>query len=88
MHHILEIFPTFGRRMIAGHLRQLGHRVPTSRIRDSYYRVHGPPVSYSNTATGRQPYQVAGPNSLAHHDGQHGKHLSFPFWASLTISVL
>jgi hypothetical protein len=73
MHLILEIFPTFGRRMIAGNLRGLGHRVPTSRIRDSYYRVHGPPVSYSNTATGRQPYRVAGPNSLAHHDGQHGK---------------
>ncbi|KAJ6622372.1 hypothetical protein B0H10DRAFT_2214508 [Mycena sp. CBHHK59/15] len=35
MHHILEIFPTFGRHMIAGHFRQLGHRVPTSRIRDS-----------------------------------------------------
>lgn len=73
MHHILEIFPTFGRRMIAGHLRQLGHHVPTSRIRESYNRVHGPPVSYSNTATGRQPYRVAGPNSLSHHDGQHGK---------------
>ncbi|KAJ6605746.1 hypothetical protein B0H10DRAFT_2440176 [Mycena sp. CBHHK59/15] len=32
MHHILEIFPTFGRRMISGHLRELGHPVPTSRI--------------------------------------------------------
>ncbi|KAF7335038.1 Integrase catalytic domain-containing protein [Mycena venus] len=72
MHHILEIFPTFGRRMIAGHFRQLGHHVPTARIRDSYNRVHGPPVSYSNNPTGRQPYRVAGPNSLSHHDGQHG----------------
>ncbi|KAJ7441663.1 hypothetical protein B0H11DRAFT_1932849 [Mycena galericulata] len=59
MHHTLGIFPTFGRRMIWGHLHQLGHHVPTSRIRESYYRVHGPPVSYSNTATGRQPYHVA-----------------------------
>lgn len=85
MHHILEIFPTFGRRMIAGHLRQLGHRVPTLRIRESYNRVHGPPVSYSNTATGRQPYRVAGPNSLSHHDGQHGAlppFLPFLSWIS------
>jgi hypothetical protein len=84
MHHILEIFPTFGRRMIAGHLRQLGHHVPTSRIRDSYNRVHGPPVSYTNTATGRQPYRVAGPNSLSHHDGQHGTRFSAhgPFCAN------
>lgn len=74
MHHILEIFPNFGRRMIAGHFRQLGHRLPTSRIRESYNRVHGPPVAYSNTATGRQPYRVAGPNSLSHHDGQHGEY--------------
>jgi hypothetical protein len=68
VHHILEIFPTFGRRMIAGHL-------PTLRIRESYERFHGPPVAYSNTAIGCQPYHVAGPNSLVHHDGQHGLHL-------------
>jgi hypothetical protein len=86
MHHILEIFPTFGRRMIAGHLRQLGLRVPASSIHDSYYRVHGPPVSYSNTATGRQPYRVAGPNSLSHHDGQHGKcSPTFFFFTSLIM---
>lgn len=30
--HILEIFPAFGRRMIAGHLRYMGHQVPRARI--------------------------------------------------------
>ncbi|KAF8172599.1 hypothetical protein K438DRAFT_1981449 [Mycena galopus ATCC 62051] len=45
MHHILEVFPTFGRRMIDGHLRLLGFRIQTSRLRKSYSRVHGPPVS-------------------------------------------
>ncbi|KAJ7017241.1 hypothetical protein C8F04DRAFT_923419, partial [Mycena alexandri] len=35
MRHILEVFPTFGRHMIAGHLRQLGHHVPAARISDS-----------------------------------------------------
>ncbi|KAJ7342571.1 hypothetical protein DFH08DRAFT_811652 [Mycena albidolilacea] len=43
VYHILEIFPTFGRRMITGHLRQLHHHVPTLRIREFYERVHGPP---------------------------------------------
>lgn len=83
MHHILEVFPAFGRRMIQGYLRQMGERVPTERVRQSYSRVHGPPVSYNNTPTGRQVYRVAGPNSLSHHDGQHG--LSDPFHAALFI---
>ncbi|KAJ7355297.1 hypothetical protein DFH08DRAFT_653173, partial [Mycena albidolilacea] len=38
VHHILEIFPTFGRHMITGHLRQLRHHVPTLCIREFYER--------------------------------------------------
>lgn len=79
MHHTLELFPLFGRRMIEGHLRALGYRIQTSRVRESFHRVHGPPVSYSTQPTGRQPYRVAGPNSLAHHDGQHGVFRANPF---------
>ena len=41
---ILETFPNFGRRMIEGHFRHLGHRVPRRRLQDSYARVHGPPL--------------------------------------------
>jgi hypothetical protein len=48
IHAILEIFPAFGRRMIEGHLLQLGHRVPRERLRASYNRVHGAPSSFSN----------------------------------------
>ncbi|KAJ3924143.1 MAG: hypothetical protein NXY57DRAFT_866981, partial [Lentinula lateritia] len=33
LRHILEIFPAFGRRMITGHLRFLGHHIPRARIR-------------------------------------------------------
>jgi hypothetical protein len=65
MHHVLEIFPAFGCRMIIVHLRQMGHQVPASHVCESYNRVHRPPVSYSNTATGRHPYRVVGPNSLS-----------------------
>lgn len=72
MRHILEMFPDFGRRMIQGHLESLGHRVPRERLRDSYERVHGPPSGLHSNPIGRRVYSVAGPNSLWHHDGQHG----------------
>lgn len=32
---ILETFPTFGRRMIDGHMKHLGHHVPCRRIQES-----------------------------------------------------
>ncbi|KAJ7433788.1 hypothetical protein FB451DRAFT_1064009, partial [Mycena latifolia] len=35
----LEIFPQFGRRMIRGHLKAQGHRVPRERITESYLRM-------------------------------------------------
>jgi len=71
--HILEVFPAFGRQMIAGHLRHLGHTVPRSRIRLSYERVTGAPAHLTSRPIERRRYRVAGPNSLWHHDGQHGK---------------
>jgi hypothetical protein len=45
MRHIIQTFPSFGRRMINGHLRYMGHRISRERIRDSYSRVHGPPTA-------------------------------------------
>jgi hypothetical protein len=77
--YILETFPNFGRRMIDGHLRHLGHHVPRSRIETSFSRVHGAPRSaFGARRIERRVYSVPGPNSLAHHDGQHGIfHLGF-----------
>jgi len=75
---IVEIFPNFGRRMIDGHLQHLGHRVPRSRIQASYSHVHGAPASsFGPRRIQRRVYSVPGPNSLAHHDGQHGMLISF-----------
>jgi len=71
---IYEQFPSFGRRMIDGYLMALGERVPRRRILDSYHRVIGPPVStFGNRRIQCRVYSVSGPNSLWHHDGQHGK---------------
>ena len=70
--HILTVFPDFGRTMIAGHLAAHGHRVSDARIRLSYVRVRGAPPSFGRRRIVRKRYQVPGPNSLWHHDGQHG----------------
>ena len=70
---ILEVFPVFGRQMIDGHLKYLGHRVPRRRLEESYIRVHGPPTgAFGPRRIQRRVYNVPGPNSLWHHDGQHG----------------
>lgn len=69
----LEIFPQFGRRMIRGHLKSQGHRVPRERITLSYLRVHGAPAIFGDRQISRKKYRVPGPLSLAHMDGQHGE---------------
>ncbi len=71
---IYEQFPSFGRRMIDGYFMALQERVPRRRIEESYHRVIGPPVStFGNRRIQRRVYSVPGPNSLWHHDGQHGE---------------
>ncbi|KAL7277987.1 hypothetical protein ACG7TL_007940 [Trametes sanguinea] len=69
---ILTSFPNFGRRMIVGHLRSQGHHVPERRVAEAYVRVRGAPAIFGRRIIVRKKYQVAGPNSLVHHDGQHG----------------
>jgi hypothetical protein len=70
---ILDTFPDFGRRMLNGHLRHLGYRIPRSRLQESYLRVHGPPPLCHRRRIERRVYSVPGPNALWHHDGQHGR---------------
>lgn len=74
MTYILAAFPSFGRRMIDGHLKHLGHRIPRARLEASYTRVHGRPAgAFGPRRIERRVYSVPGPNSLWHHDGQHGQ---------------
>ncbi|KAK6995573.1 hypothetical protein R3P38DRAFT_3407633 [Favolaschia claudopus] len=44
----LEVFPQFGRRMIRGHLKSQGYRIPRDRITASYLRVHGAPAIFGD----------------------------------------
>jgi hypothetical protein len=70
----LEMFPNFGRSMMAGSLRVEGHNIPRQRVRESYDRLQGGPTArFGQRRIHRRAYQVAGPNSLWHHDGQHGQ---------------
>jgi hypothetical protein len=69
---ILEIFPAFARRMIAGCLKASGYHVPRERIAASFLRVHGSSGVFGDRSIHRKVYKVAGANSLWHHDGQHG----------------
>ena len=87
MRHILETFPSFGRRMIDGHLQHMGHRIPRDRLRALYIRVHPPTATFGSRRIERRVYSVAGPNSLAHHDGQHGKFYFFPILIQADLYV-
>ena len=72
MTNILEIFPSFGRRMITGRLKTAGYHVPRARVTASFLRVHGSSGAFGDRSIHRKAYKVAGANSLWHHDGQHG----------------
>lgn len=69
---ILQVFPNFGCSLIFGRLKAAGYHIPTDRIAASYVRVNGVPRSFGGRAVHRRTYNVAGANSLWHHDGQHG----------------
>lgn len=70
---ILQQFQNEGRSIIAGQLRARGHHhVPRDRIRQSIQRVTGVPAHFGRQPIQRREYRVAGPDSLWHHDGQHG----------------
>jgi hypothetical protein len=71
----LEIFPNFGRSMIIGSLHSSGqHSITRQQLRASYNRLQGgPSQTFSDRRIHRRKYEVAGPNSLWHHDRQHGE---------------
>ena len=67
-----QIFPWLGREMLKGRLIAMGYKVPRSRLRASFIRVHGVSGVFGQRRIHRRKYKVAGANSLWHHDGQHG----------------
>lgn len=68
-----------GITMLTGMLRQLGHRVSRDRIRSALLRIDPIQRTFQRIIIRRREYSVPGPNSLWHHDGQHGEHYHFLF---------
>jgi hypothetical protein len=66
-------FPEFGRNLTAGSFAAQGYRVSRTQLREAYQRVQGGPAIVGHRRIARREYHVRGPNSLWHHDGQHGK---------------
>jgi hypothetical protein len=62
-----------GVTMLHGMLLRLGHRIPRERIRQSLLRIDPVQRVFERIRIRRRTYSVPGPNSLWHHDGQHGK---------------
>jgi hypothetical protein len=72
---LLELRSSFRRAGISildGMLRGIGYRVPRERIRMSLMRIDPVQRVFQRIRIRRREYQVPGPNSLWHHDGQHG----------------
>ena len=65
-------FPNAGQKTLCGHLSTLGHRIQRFRIRESLYRIDPSGVEQRRRRLlHRRKYEVAGPNSLWHVDGNH-----------------
>ncbi|KAF8176256.1 hypothetical protein K438DRAFT_82250 [Mycena galopus ATCC 62051] len=66
-------FRRAGVSILDGMLRRLGYRVPQTRLRESLCRIDPVHRVFQRIRIRRREYHVAGPNSLWHHDGQHGE---------------
>jgi hypothetical protein len=73
-----------GLSMFDGMLRRLGHHVPRARIRQSLLRIDPVQRVFQRITIRRRTYSVPGPNSLWHHDGQHGQQVSLFLIPELT----
>ena len=66
---VLSQFPEVGEVMLTGHLNAKGIHVQRARIRSCLYSIRG--RTSINTPISRRVYDVPGPNSLWHADGNH-----------------
>ena len=59
--------------MLDGMLCHLGQRISRERIRASLLRIDPVQWVFEHIHIWQRVYSVPGPNSLWHHDGQHGE---------------
>jgi hypothetical protein len=71
--YIRRHFPLAGVTMIHGALQARHMRIPRRRISESLMRIDPVRRVFGPRVIRRRKYQVLGPNSLWHNDGQHGE---------------
>jgi hypothetical protein len=71
--HLRRHYCRAGVTMLHGMLLHLGHCIPRERIRQSLLRIDPVQRVFERIQIRHRTYSVPGPNSLWHHDGQHGK---------------
>lgn len=76
-------FGNHGYQMADGYLRGQGYSVQRRRVNEAIYHIRGVPAFFGNRRVGRRVYRVKGPNSLWHHDGQHGE-LKYLKWSKVS----
>ena len=77
-----------GLSMLDGMLCHLGHRVPRDRIRESLMCIDPIQQVFQRICIRRHVYSVPGPNSLWHHDGQHGITNSLSFQTQMSTYII
>jgi hypothetical protein len=65
-------FRRAGVTMLRGMLQRIGYRISRERITQSLLRIDPVQRVFQRIQIRRRVYSVPGPNSLWHHDGQHG----------------
>ncbi|EJD43019.1 hypothetical protein AURDEDRAFT_126139 [Auricularia subglabra TFB-10046 SS5] len=68
---LMNRFHNHGRSLLHGHLHSMGHNPTRAMISESMLRITGVPGTFGRPRIRPNPYRVAGPGSLWHHDGQH-----------------
>ena len=81
---ICHHFPLAGIGMIHGALQARQMHIPRRRISESLMRIDPVRRVFGRQFVRRRKYQVPGPNSLWHHDGQHGDGASLASHTLLT----
>lgn len=78
VYEALQQFPSFGRRLLRGHLRSQHpqYLISDVQLRHSLRRVEAVPRIFGNRRIRRRRYQCAGPMAVVHHDGQHSEFLN------------
>jgi len=77
-----------GITMLDGMLRRLGYRISREAIRQSLLRIDPVQRVFERIRIRRRTYSVPGPNSLWHHDGQHGTFSSHYYYTNYLLIYL